>query len=47
LGVTVDTFIKQISESTDPISLSLRGGQEVTRKAWESAWQDAILRVTK
>ena len=46
-GVLEQEFIDRTSGSTDPITLALRAGKKVTRKSFESAWQDIMLRVTR
>ena len=44
LGIPAEQFVQRMGPSSDPVVLALRAGIEVTRKDWESAWADAILR---
>ena len=46
-GVSPSDFSKQTASSTDPITLALRSGKRVTRKAFEASYQDIMLRVGK
>jgi len=46
-GVPVEILISATAASTDPITLALRAGKRVTRKAFEASYQDIMLRVTK
>lgn len=46
-GVGVDAFAARTAASTDPITLALRAGKRVTRKAFEASYQDIMLRITK
>jgi hypothetical protein len=46
-GVAVDDFVARTAASTDPITLALRSGKRVTRKAFEASFQDIMLRVAR
>ena len=47
VGVAQGDLVARTSASSDPITLALRSGRRVTRKAFESAFQDIMLRVNR
>lgn len=46
-GFVVDRFVALTAGSTDPITLALRAGKKVTRKAFEASYSDIMQRVGK
>ena len=46
-GVTEAVFVTSTVNSTDPITLTLRAGKQVNRKAFEASFQDIMVRISK